>query len=113
MSLFIEKSPWVFLLLTVILGGGAAYMAGRGIAKGWQPLWVLLMYMIPFTAGIRFLHYALFQNQLSSVQYFISHGVLLTAIALLGYRVTRVGQMTTQYPWLYERSGPLSWRSRA
>ncbi|WP_367116785.1 DUF6867 family protein, partial [Bauldia sp.] len=24
----------------------------------------------------------------------------------------RAGQMTSQYGWLYERSGPFSWRSR-
>jgi hypothetical protein len=87
-------------------------MAGRGLALGWKPLWLLLIYMVPFTAGIRFLHFALFQAQLSSPLYFLSHGLIVTGIALLGYRMTRVSQMTTQYPWLYERSGPLSWRSK-
>ncbi len=30
MSLFIEdQTPWIFLIMTVILGGGAAFMAGR------------------------------------------------------------------------------------
>ncbi len=113
MSLFVEQSPWVFLCLTLILGGGAAFMAGRALALGWKPLWMLVAYMIPFTAGVRFLHFALYEAQLSSLQYFITHGVLLAGFALLGYRLTRVDQMVSQYPWLYERSGPLSWRDKA
>jgi hypothetical protein len=113
LSLFVEQNFWIFMILTVIMGGGAAYMAGRSLALGWKPVALLLAYMIPFIAGVRFLHYALFGSQLTSLQYFISHGAILTAFALLGYRTTRVGQMVTQYPWLYERSGPLSWRGKA
>jgi hypothetical protein len=113
MSLFVEQSPWIFLLLTVVLGGGAAYMAGRALALGWKPVWLLFAYMLPFTAGVRFLHFALYQAQLSSLWYFITHGFLLTAVACFGYRLTRVTQMVSQYPWLYERSGPLSWRQKA
>jgi hypothetical protein len=113
MRLFIEASPWTFVLLTILLGGGAAYMAGRALAYGWKPVWLLLAYMVPFTAGIRFLHFALFQANLTSVHYFIAHGIILTVAALLGYRLTRVNQMVGQYPWLYERSGPFAWRSKA
>jgi hypothetical protein len=113
MSLFVEKSFWIFLILTVIMGGGAAFMAGRALALGWKPLGLLLAYMVPFIASVRFLHFALFQGQLSSLQYFISHGVILVGFALLGYRMTRTSQMVTQYPWLYERTGPLTWRSKA
>jgi hypothetical protein len=113
MSLIVEDSPWIYLFLTVILGGGAAFMAGRALALGWKPVWMLLLYMIPFTAGMRFLHFALFQAQLTSLHHFVTDGILLAAIALFGYRLTMVNQMITQYPWLYERSGPLSWRSKA
>jgi hypothetical protein len=112
MPLFVEQNVWIFLLLTVVLGGGAAFMAGRSMASGWKPVGLLLVYMVPFIAGVRFLHFALFQAQLTSFHYFVSHGVILVAFALLGYRMTRVSQMTSQYPWLYERSGPLSWRSK-
>jgi hypothetical protein len=112
MSFFVEQSPLVFLCLTVVLGGGAAYMAGRALALGWKPVWLLLLYMTIFTAGIRFLHFALYQAQLSSLQYFITHGILLVGAALLGYRLTRVTQMVSQYPWLYERVGPFQWRDK-
>jgi hypothetical protein len=37
--------------------------------------------------------------------------VLLVA-CFIGYRTTLARQMVRQYPWLYESSGPLSWRSR-
>jgi hypothetical protein len=112
MSLIVEDSPWIFLLLTVILGGGAAYLAGRALAHGWKPIGLLIIYMVLFTAGMRFLHFALFQAKLTSLHYFISDGIILTAAALLGYRLTRVSQMVTQYPWLYERSGPFGWRAK-
>ncbi len=113
MELLAEKSVGVFLLLTIVLGGGAAFMAGRALAKGWSPIWLLLVYMVPFVAGIRFLHFALFQGTLSSLHYFATDGLILIGAALLGYRLTRVNQMVSQYPWLYERSGPFTWRNKA
>lgn len=112
MSFFIEDRVGVFIVLTLILGGGAAFMAGRALAKGWRPVWQLIAYMIPFTAGLRFLHFALFQTELTSLHYFLTDGFLMTAIALLSYRLTTANQMVSQYPWLYERAGPFAWKSR-
>lgn len=108
----IEQNTWVFLFLTVVLAGGAAYMAGRSLASGWQSIGLLLAYMIPFTAGLRFLHFALFQAQLTSLLYFVTHGAILTGLALLGYRITRVNQMTEKYPWLYVKVSPFGWRDK-
>jgi hypothetical protein len=112
MSLFVEDNLGVFIVLTLILGGGAAFMSGRALARGWKPVWQVIAYMIPFTAGLRFLHYALFQTDLASVHYFLTDGILMTAIALISHRLTRTSQMVNQYPWLYERSGPFSWKGR-
>ena len=112
MSVFLEGSLGVFLLLTVVLGGGAAYLAGRSLAKDWRSLPSLILFMIPLGAGVRFLHFALFQHELFSLTHFISHTLILMAFAILGYRIKRVSQMVTQYPWLYERSGALSWRQK-
>lgn len=116
MSFFFEHSGasgmvqfWVF---TVIMGGGAAFMAGRALAIGWKPVGLLLFYMLLFTAGLRFLDFALFESDLFSLKYYLSHGLIVAGVALLGYRLTRVNQMVKQYPWLYERSGPLSWKDR-
>jgi hypothetical protein len=116
MSFFMEHGGasgmvqfWVF---TVIMGGGAAFLAGRALALGWKSLGLLVFYMALFTVGLRFLDYALFESNLFSLTHFISHGLIVVALAILGYRLTRVTQMVTQYPWLYERVGPLAWRNK-
>jgi hypothetical protein len=113
MSLFTEGSIGVFLLLSVILGGGAAFMAGRSLAKDWRSLTSLMVFMLPLGAGVRFLHFALFQHPLFSLTHFISTTLILMGFAFFGYRMKRVNQMTTQYPWLYERSGLLTWRNKS
>ena len=112
MSFFVEDKLSVFLIMTVIIGGGAAFLAGRNLASRWRPGWMPAAYMIPFGLALRFFHYALFEGQLLSVHYFITDTAVLVAGALLGYRLTIVSQMISQYPWLFERSGPLSWRSK-
>jgi hypothetical protein len=38
--------------------------------------------------------------------------IVILGIGSLGYRYVRARQMTTQYRWLYERTGPFSWRER-
>ena len=106
-------SIWVFLILTVIGGGGAAFMGGRSLALGWKPLSMLVVYMMIFGAGLRFLHFALFGEPLTSLYYYIINTMVVLAFAFLGYRMTRTSQMTEQYPWLYERTGPLSWRQKS
>jgi hypothetical protein len=107
-----EGSVGVFVLLTIMLGGGAAFLAGRTLAKEWRPIGLVLFYMIPLGAGVRFLHFALYEHDLFSGAHFVAHTLILMAFALFGYRLKRVDQMIKQYPWLYERSGPLAWRSK-
>jgi hypothetical protein len=113
MSLFVEDNLWIFVFLTLILGGGAAFMAGRGMAIQWRPLWMPLLAMIPLTLGLRFLHFALFGAELTSLHYLLTDFIILVVAAILGYRTTMAKKMVRQYPWLYEKSGPLSWRSRS
>jgi hypothetical protein len=100
------------LILTVVGGGGAAFMAGRATALGWQPVWQLVVYMMIFGAGLRFLHFALFQETLTSGYYYVVQTVVIVAFALLGYQMTRVNQMTEKYPWLYVKNGPFAWRDK-
>jgi hypothetical protein len=102
----------VFLLLTVIIGGGAAFLAGRGLAKGWKPHWRVFFYMALLAGAVRFFHYALFDGNLLSPYYYLVTYVVLLAAASLGYRMMRTSQMVTQYRWLYERTSPLTWRPR-
>ncbi len=113
MSLFVEDHFLIFLFLTLILGGGAAFMAGRGMAVKWRPIWMPLLAMVPLTLGLRFLHYALFQADLTSLHYLVTDFLILVVFAFLGYRMTLTKKMVRQYPWLYEKVGPLGWRTRS
>ena len=110
--LYEEPSIWLFLLVTLILGGGAAWMTGRALALTWRPYWQCLVYVLLLGGAVRFLHYALFGGTLLSAHYYLVDTAVLLGVATLGFRHTRARQMTTQYRWLYERSGPLSWRER-
>jgi hypothetical protein len=112
MSLFVEDKLLVFVIMTVIIGGGLAFLAGRSLATRWRPAWKAVMFMIPLGAALRFFHYALFTGDLSSVHYFVSDTLVLIAGVLLGYRLTRVRQMVTQYPWAYERTSLFSYREK-
>ncbi len=102
-----------FLLVTVFLGGGAAYLVGRATAFIWAPLSSLIVYTFLLTAAVRFIHYALFHGTLLSLHYFLVDVVILGVLAVLGHRITRVGQMISQYSWLYRRAGPLAWRRQS
>jgi hypothetical protein len=48
---------------------------------------------------------------LSPAAYLIDTATL-AAIALLAWRLGRARKMVSQYPWLYERVGWLSWRAK-
>ena len=67
--------------------------------------------MVALAAAVQFLHYALFQEELLSLQYYLVTFVLLLAVAWLGYAAMRARQMATQYSWAFERIG-LRWRAR-
>ena len=53
---------FTFILITLVLGGAGAWATGRAIAKTWRPLAMLAPYMVFLTAGVRFLHYALYRR---------------------------------------------------
>jgi hypothetical protein len=102
---------WIFLMLTVVIGGAAAIASGRALAKTWSPAWALVPAMIVLAAGVRFLHFALYQEDLLSLQYYVVALVILLLAGFAGYRSMRARQMATQYSWAFEKSG-LNWRPR-
>ena len=102
----------VYLGLTVVLGGGAGIMMGRNFATNWRSPQVVALAAFGIAAGVRFLHYALFEQTLLTASGFLLDAVAIIVLALLGYRWRRTEQMTSQYYWLYERTGPLAWRSK-
>ena len=110
--LYEEPSAWLFILVTVVLGGWAAWMTGRALALTWRPYWQVLLWSVPLGVAVRFIHYALFQGTFLSLHFYLIDLVVIVAIASTGYRYVRARQMTRQYGWLYERSGPLSWREK-
>ena len=100
------------LLITGIIGGGAAWLAGRAIAQTWRPLWHVIGYMLLLGFAVRFAHFALGSGTLLSLPSYLTDTLFLCAVGCLGWRTTRTTQMVTQYPWLYRRTGPLSWRAK-
>jgi hypothetical protein len=112
MSWLSDDGLRVFLVLTIIIGGGAAFLGGRGLARSWKPFWRLFVYMALLAAAIRFFHYALFDGALLSPYYYLVTYAVLLAAACLGFRTMRTTQMVTQYGWLYQRTSPLTWRDR-
>jgi hypothetical protein len=110
--LYEESSAWLWIGVTVVLGGWTAWMTGRGIALAWKPAWVAALAALPLTVAVRFIHFALFEGSFLSVRYYLVDLVVVLAIALLGHRYTRTSQMARQYRWMVERTGPLSWREK-
>jgi hypothetical protein len=101
---------WTFLLLTVI-GGAAAIASGRALAKTWGPAWALVPAMIVLSFAVRFLHFALYQEELLSIRFYLVTLVILLAAGFGGYRSMRANQMATQYSWAFRKSG-LNWKAR-
>ncbi len=52
------------VLLTGVIGGGAAALSGRAIARAWQPSWHMAVAAFLLGAAARFFHFALFEGDL-------------------------------------------------
>ncbi len=98
------------ILVTAALGGGAAWLSGRAIARAWHPAWQVVFAALLLGAAARFIHYALFQGELLSAPSYGCDSLIFLVVALIAWRATRASQMVRQYPWLYARAGPLRWR---
>jgi hypothetical protein len=108
-----EGSFGVFLLVPVVLGGGAAFLAGRAIAETWRPSWQIVAYSFILGAVVRFFLFSLFEGTLLSGQYYLVDSAVCMAFGFLGFRTARATQMVTQYRWINEAQGPLRWRHRS
>jgi hypothetical protein len=110
--LYEEPSIWQFFFVTCLLGGGAAWMTGRACAQTWRSYVSLVLYLLLLGISVRFIHHALFNGTMFSLQYYIVDTIALLIIGSLGFRYTRTNQMVTQYHWLYERASTLSWKPK-
>lgn len=99
-----DNGLWIFLLITVLIGGGGAFVSGRAIAQTWRPFWHVPVYMLLLAAAVRFFHYALFWEVLLSLKNFVVDFAVLLLAAAIGYRTARTRQMAEQYGWLYDRA---------
>jgi hypothetical protein len=113
MAAILGASWPVFIGITVILFGGAAFLMGQALAETWRPVWQNVAYGAMLACGDRYIIFALFQGELLSISGYLIHSVVLIAISLFAYRITRAHRMVTQYPWLYERTGLFSWREKS
>ena len=107
-----EDSFFVFLLVTIFLGGGAAFLSGRAIAGTWRPSWQVVLAALALGGAVRFFHFALFGGTLLAPYYYAVDTVFCLLFGLWGYRMTRAGQMAEQYGWIYRRAGPLNWMAK-
>ena len=90
---------WVFLLVTVVLGGMTAFVTGKSIAETWRPVWQVLLYAFLIAFAARFLQFALFEAKLLSAISTLADAAVLLAFASAGYALTRRRMMATQYGW--------------
>jgi hypothetical protein len=90
---------WVFLLVTVLLGGAAAFVSGKAIAETWRPFWQVIGYGLLLGLVVRFVHFALYEEVLLSLRNYVIDCAVLLTLAIAGYSLARRRQMATQYAW--------------
>ena len=103
----------VFIGITVVIMGFAAYMTGQAVANSWQPAWYIVVYCIMLGVADRFLTWGLFHGDGLSITGYLVDTLVLIVIAMFAFRLTRARKMVAQYPWMYERTGPFTWREKA
>ena len=112
-NLFYEEDSFgVFVLVTIILGGGAAALAGRAVAATWRPWWRVIAYSLILGLAVRFIHFSLFDGTLLSLHYYLVDSGFCLAFGSLGFRAARAAQMIGHYRWINEPAGPLRWRRK-
>jgi hypothetical protein len=99
---FIADNARAFALITVLLGGGAAWLAGRAIALTWRPWWHGLVYMFILGGAVRFMHFALAGGTLVSPSGYLVDTAVAAIFAAGGFLAARRRQKRTQYRFLYE-----------
>jgi uncharacterized membrane protein len=108
-----EDNFGVFFLVTVFLGGGAAWLTGRAAAQTWRPVGQVVAYTLILALAVRFIHFSLFDGTLLSLHFYLVDATICLIVGLVGFRAARAAQMIRQYRWINEADGPLRWRRKA
>ena len=112
MGIFYSDAPGAllaFIFFTIVLGGLGGIATGRAFAGTWRSVLLMPLALIVMAAFVRFLHYALAGEDLTSLQFFVVSLLFVGLGGAYGYRSRRADQMTRQYPWIFTKSGPLGW----
>ena len=102
----------VFITVTVIIIGFAAYMTGQALANTWRPMWQVFVYSVLLGFASRFLIFSLFDGELLSLSGYLIDVCVLATISVFAFQVNRARKMINQYPWLYDRAGLFGWKNR-
>ena len=102
----------VSIFLTVLVIGGAALLTGRALALTWRPSWQVILSCLGLGLVDRFFVFALFEGSLMSVSGYALDTLVILVIGISSYRVVYVSALVRQYPWLFARTSPFSYRSR-
>ncbi|MBC6717309.1 hypothetical protein H9Q09_13940 [Aurantimonas sp. DM33-3] len=109
MGLLWEVALPEFLLVTVVLGGGGAWMIGRSTALTWNGWGLMTFYVLLLTMAVRFIHFSLFGGSFflppatfgTAIYYGLIDFIVLLAIAAAGRSYVRNRQMSRQYGILH------------
>jgi hypothetical protein len=108
-----EEGIWPFILVSLLIGGWTAWMAGKGVAESWGKLFPQVSaYTLLLGLGVRFLHHALYGGTMFSLHYYLVDTIVVGIFMVIGFRMMRTTQMTTKYYWLYEKAGPFAWKEK-
>lgn len=100
-----EVSAAEFVIVTLALGGGGAWMIGRATALKWSGWGTLVAYVVLLTVAARFIHFSLFSGSFllplgtlpTALHYGLVDFAILMAIASAGRLFVRSRQMARQY----------------
>ena len=112
MDAILGTSLAVYIGFFVFIMGFAAFMTGMALANTWRPFWQAIPYSLMLAAAGRFLIYGLFDGELLTLSGYVADSIVLFARSTVAYRATLARKMASQYPWIYEMSGPFAWKRR-
>ena len=102
-----------FIIFTLILGFLGGWATGRAFAGTWRSPIMLIPAVLLLGAAVRFLHYAIAGEDLTSVYYYVESTVIVALGAVYGFRSCRSDQMARQYSWLYAKAGAMGWAAKS
>ncbi len=113
LELLAVPSIAVTIVVTVVVVGFGALSTGLALGRSWKPIWHVWLYCLLLGAVDRFLTWGLFNGNATVISGFLIDTAYLIIVGSIAHQATRASKMVTQYPWLYERAGPLAWRRKS